>query len=418
MHSSDGASEQGERIPRLAPGWVPEDVALTPTEGFLLSRIDGRTPWVALRQIGGVSPEQVDDYLERWVETGAVEFIEPRSESPGASTPLDPEAELDPDLDISEDFQRRILEFEAGIESSTYHEILGVTRGADAQAIKLAYFALSKEFHPDRYFRKNIGIYAQRLEHIFRKMVEAYELLSDPSTRAELERSMDAAPPQDDAGTYRNSEVGQTESIGRGRAPRGGYRTPTRMENLARLRQRFKIPKKLLAERQFKARQLFQAAQVSAHQDRWLDAAASVRLAIAFDPWNKEYKEGFGRLQTKVHQQRSVELLNKAEQEGSQTEAMRMVEEAVNYRPMDAETNGRAARLALELGDLQHAAEYAETLSEIEPDVVENHVILCRALRRLGRKREAQQALDRAIGLDAKDPHVKAERLKLGRSAR
>jgi Flp pilus assembly protein TadD len=85
---------------------------------------------------------------------------------------------------------------------------------------------------------------------------------------------------------------------------------------------------------------------------------------------------------------------------------------------MDVETNRRAARLALELGDLQHAAEYAGTLSEIEPDAVENHVILCRALRRLGRKREARKALDRAIGLDPKDPHVKAERLKLGRSAR
>lgn len=416
MHSSDGASDQGERIPRLAPGWVPEDVALTPAEGFLLSRIDGRTPWVALRQIGGVSPEEVDDYLERWAEAGALEFIEPRLDAPEGSARLDPEAEIDPDLDISEEFQRRILEYEVGLEASSYHQILGVARGADTQAIKLAYFALSKEFHPDRYFRKNIGTYAQRLESIFKKMVEAYELLSDPSTRSELERSMDAAPPPEDPGAYRHSETGRTETIGPElRARGGGYRTPTRMENLARLRSRFKIPKKLLAERQFKARQLFQAAQVAAHQDRWIDAAASVRLAIAFDPWNKEYQEGFGKIQSNVHRQRSVELLNKAEQEGSQTEAMRMVEEAVNYRPMDAETNGRAARLALELSDLQRAADYATTLCEVEPDVVENHVILCRALRRMGRKREARRALDRAIRLDAKDPHVKAERLKLGR---
>jgi curved DNA-binding protein CbpA len=415
MQSSDGASDQGERIPRLAPGWMPEDVALTPAEGFLLSRIDGRTPWVALRQIGGISPEAVDDYLERWVEAGALEFIEPKLDSPEGAIPLDPEAEIDPGLDISEEFQRRILEYEAALETSSYHQILGVAHGADTRAIKLAYFALSKEFHPDRHFRKNIGAYAQRLESIFKKMVEAYELLSDPSTRAELERSMDAAPP-DDAGAYRQSEAGRTESIGPERAARGGgYRTPTRMENLARLRSRFKIPKKLLAERRFKARQLFQAAQVAAHQDRWIDAAASVRLAIAFDPWNKEYKEGFGRIQSNVHRERSVDLLDKAEQEGSQTEAMRMVEEAVDYRPMDAETNGRAARLALELGDLQHAADYATTLCEVEPDVVENHVILCRALRRMGRKREARRALDRAIGLDAKDPHVKAERLKLGR---
>jgi len=415
MHSSDGASDQAERIPRLAPGWAPEDVALTPAEGFLISRIDGRTPWIALRQIGGVSPEQVDDYLERWVETGAVELIQISRESPREQGPVDAEAEYDPSLDLSEEFQRRIVEYEASLELSSYHDLLGVERGADAQTVKRAYFALSKEFHPDRYFRKSTGSYAERLDRIFKKMVEAYELLSDPSTRAELERSMDAEPPQDDPGAYRQSERGAAERIG-GNKPRG-YRTPTRMENLARLRRRFKIPKKLLAERQVKARQLFQAAQVSAHQDRWIDAAVSVRLAIAFDPWNKEYKEGFGKIQSNVHRLRAVDLLKQAEDAGCQAEAMRLLEESIGYQPMDPVANARAAKLALELGELDHAREYAETACEVEPDVVRHHVILCRTLRRMGRTQAAREALEQATNLDAADPQVKAERLKLGQKA-
>ena len=54
------------------------------------------------------------------------------------------------------------------------------------KAVKKAYFALSKEFHPDRYFKKNIAGYKDRLDTIFKKVLEAYEILMDPKLRAEL----------------------------------------------------------------------------------------------------------------------------------------------------------------------------------------------------------------------------------------
>ena len=44
-------------------------------------------------------------------------------------------------------------------------------------------------FHPDRYFRKEIGAYGARLDAIFKKVLEAYELLSDPATRAEVQKA-------------------------------------------------------------------------------------------------------------------------------------------------------------------------------------------------------------------------------------
>jgi tetratricopeptide (TPR) repeat protein len=185
------------------------------------------------------------------------------------------------------------------------------------------------------------------------------------------------------------------------------------MENLERLRQRFKIPKRLLAERQFKAKQLFNAAQVSAHQKSWLEAAASVRLAIAFDPWNPEYKDGFARIQMNVHGVRATDLLEQAENAGSNKDALRMLEEAVGYRPMDPQINARAAKLALELGELDCAREYAETVCEIEPDEAGHHVLLCRILRRLGRVQEAKGTLEKAVQLAPNDAAVKAERLKL-----
>src|SRR5262245_20606278 len=74
MDSSNGGSGEQERIPRLAPDLDPEDLELTPGEGFLLSRIDGATSWKTLCHIGGLSPLEVDRALERFEAKGVIVF--------------------------------------------------------------------------------------------------------------------------------------------------------------------------------------------------------------------------------------------------------------------------------------------------------------------------------------------------------
>ena len=44
----------------LCPDSDPTALRLSAAEGYLLSRIDGFTPWRVLREIGGLSPEDVD----------------------------------------------------------------------------------------------------------------------------------------------------------------------------------------------------------------------------------------------------------------------------------------------------------------------------------------------------------------------
>ena len=100
---------------------------------------------------------------------------------------------IDSSLDIAPELQAQILEFEESLDKP-YFELLDVPRDADSKQIKRAYFSLSKVYHPDRYFRARLGDYSVRLERIFRKLVEAYELLSDPITRAEIERTLAPMP--------------------------------------------------------------------------------------------------------------------------------------------------------------------------------------------------------------------------------
>jgi curved DNA-binding protein CbpA len=424
MDSSQGANRQDERIPRFSADCDPGSAVRSPAEGFLLSRIDGATPWGLLRQIGGIAPEEVDRALSRWIDEGVLvletKALTPsasRGESPSPADGSESAPAVDPSLDLSEDLQRRILEFDAALEERSYHEILGVERSADTRAIKRAYFKLSKEFHPDRYFRCEIGDYAGRLERIFKSVALAYELLSDPTTRAEIERSMG---PGSGAGAHREEDPGRSERVdpetrSDAAAAPGGYRKPTRMENLERLRRSFKLPKKLVAEREFRARQFYQAAQLAVQRGSWLEAGASVRLAIAFDPWKREYKEGFAEIQAQVHRARAADLLEQSHGADAKSEALLILEEALNFRPCDVDLNARAALLAVETGDLERAREYAGVACELEPEVARHHVTLCRVLRRQNDLVGARAALDRARRLDPNDEELRAEERQLAR---
>jgi tetratricopeptide (TPR) repeat protein len=85
--------------------------------------------------------------------------------------------ELDPAL------QKTILEKERAL-GGDHFAVLGLTPGASEEEVRDAYYALSRVFHPDRYFRKNLGPFRQKLERIFHRLTEANGVLSD-STRRE-----------------------------------------------------------------------------------------------------------------------------------------------------------------------------------------------------------------------------------------
>jgi curved DNA-binding protein CbpA len=408
--------QTAERVPRIPAGVDPTALSLTPAEGYLLSRIDGRTSWRDLRAIGGVSAEEVDRCLERWLAAGVVEVAtgaaspRPPSPSPPAreSPPSPPSTtpagagsaslSVDPALELPVPLQEKLIRLCARLDAP-YHEILGVPSDADRKALKRAYFALSKEFHPDRYFRKQLGGFQQPLERVFRKIVEAYELLSDPTARAEIERSLAAATPP--------SETVAAPAASASEAP------PSAAPRARRQPHVFTLTERVRKERKLRAKRLFEAGMASFAAERWLEAAAGVRLAIAFDPWNAVYKEQFADVQRKAHGESARKLLREAEGAldlRDYATALRAFEEAIQYKPGDVALLRRAAHLAVQTGgDLHQAKEWAIEAVELEPNDAACHRLLGQVYQAAGLGANARRELELALQLDPKNDEIRAE---------
>ena len=399
----DGATPGEDRTPRLAPGCDPSRLSLTPAEGYLLSRIDGRTPLSLLRQIGGMPPGEIDRCIERLSKEGVLAFdapgrAAPRSAPTACAAPAAPPVavarptpEIDASLDLAVDVQQRVLEFEARL-ARPYHEILGVAVDADVRAIKQAYFGLSKQFHPDRYFRRNLGPFGPRIERIFKKVLEAYELLSDPATRAEVQAAQAAA------------------ASGPAAAPSEGAAAARRLR--ARLGALGKH-RRAHDERKRKAKSFFESGMAAFHAERWLEAAGSVRLAIAFDPENEAFKGAFSDVQRRAHEERARVLIKEADGAsslGDWREAARLYEDALHYRAFDASLNEKTARLLLKLdGDLRKAKEYALAACELEPENAPFRRTLGQVYKAAGLAANAKREFQNALRLDPSDAESKQE---------
>jgi curved DNA-binding protein CbpA len=229
-------SATSSRLPRLLPGTDLRGLPLSPAEAFVVSRIDGSTSISEIAEETGKSPEQVQELLERLVALGAVSLEEPprsqerrHSPAPGPrpsgsfrvgpivetsavgeqkhpAASLYEAAELDEDVDIDLPRRRRILDLYYRLDQLDHYELFGIAPSADKKAIKGAYFEIVNVFHPDRYFGKNVGSFKTKLEKVFARLTESYDVLSRSASRAEYDAYLRAQS------KTRAFDAGQVES--------------------------------------------------------------------------------------------------------------------------------------------------------------------------------------------------------------
>lgn len=204
--------------PRLNPDFrATASAGLTSEDYYVLSRVDGRTSLRDLVIMTGFSVEKAIGILVRLHALGAFLIgnetpttVRERLAAAAAAAVAPPEpaaaeipeeriADADltaqerealaAELPLSEPERRRVLLMMRKVKARDYLGLLGVTPETDKRALKRAYFKVSKEFHPDRYYGRKMGVFGPWLATIFEASTTAYETLSDPAARAQRESS-------------------------------------------------------------------------------------------------------------------------------------------------------------------------------------------------------------------------------------
>jgi tetratricopeptide (TPR) repeat protein len=221
---------------RVSPGFDPLKAAVGPEEYFVLSRIDGTQTLREVLLATGLPVERTIAIVTRLRSIGALLLPGETSAPPPASAPVRPTptppritplstpvasplrtaagtgtaatkkpepaakgavpaaapvhdlslpnpsseelAALAEENELSDTDRRRILAMARLIDTRDLHALLALPSDADAKEIKRAYFALSKEIHPDRFYGKKLGTFGERMAAVFEATARAYAKLT------------------------------------------------------------------------------------------------------------------------------------------------------------------------------------------------------------------------------------------------
>lgn len=98
-----------------------------------------------------------------------------------------PPSDVPVEIDLPLERRQRIDELYPVLDLMNHYDVLGLETAVDVKAVRARYFELSKVFHPDTAFRRNLGGYKAKMEAIFARLTEAYEVLGKKKSRAEYD---------------------------------------------------------------------------------------------------------------------------------------------------------------------------------------------------------------------------------------
>lgn len=336
--------------PQANREFLPGDCNLSPEDYFVLTRVDGATSFKQLCLISGFPEAKTLTILRKLRQAGAILLPGETPPARPVSSRSPPAPSDDPSCDLSTEKQRDILAKHQSLATATLFERLEVPRTVDRRGLKRAYFKISKEFHPDRYFGKKLGAYEVYLAEIFKALTDAYEHLDHDGRRDAYLAELGAHP------------AGSQDVRARG-TPREGA-----------------PPKPAAAA----------ATRVATPEATAVSTAVSTKEQAA---------ELFDRA---CHSQVM----------GALDVALREFAAAVKLDPQ-ARYLCRAADTAMLAKQLSSAEDYAKKATEADPRNASAHRTLAKVFRMLGRLSDASGEMEVANRLEPANAHIAAELAEL-----
>jgi tetratricopeptide (TPR) repeat protein len=158
-----------------------------------------------------------------------------------------------------------------------------------------------------------------------------------------------------------------------------------------------------MLQRAGKVGELFERGKNAFAEGRFAQAAADLIVAQGLDPRNQELAALAAEAKRRATLGKVAELLRKGQEEetkGRLASALERYREAVDADPSNVRAAAEGARVAAEAGDLSAARTLVDGALKAGPRSGAAHEALGFVLDAEGSKREAKQALERALELD------------------
>ena len=470
----------------LPAGKTVQSYPLAPVDGFVLSRVDGMMTVGEIITITGLDDGTVQASIDKLVGLGLIECTSGRgpkidggaatktvpqpekkmpatmpprpitevSELSGTGAPkpkpalYDP-AELDEDVDLDRDHRRRILDTFYRLADLDLYEVLGVERFADKKGIKRAYYELAAVHHPDRFFRKRLGSFKQKMEAVFSRVTEAHDTLVDKTRRADydaylfaqdeakvleaklgraaspgmdrIERAASAAsspevfgpPPESRTSGIQLSEQARRDSLARkllASRPAPRMSSPAPAPDPDALRRHY--DERVAAVRDHLIKDHVQTAERAKSTSDWAGASNAYRLALQVQPDDAALQQALAEVQLKANAVLADSYRKQAsyeEKAGHAADAARSWQRVAKLLPDDAEAHGHAASCMLRAGvDLRTAANLAQRAIALVPTKLEHRVVLAEIYLAAGHAANAKRELEAAARLAPGDANIEA----------
>lgn len=369
------------RIPLAVDGLDWNRLTLSREEGFVFSRIDGIETVSSIIRSSGLAQNKIIQILETLQSKGVITWN-------GAE--ISDTAQIDSTIEISAETQREIQVIFCKIQDISYYALFGLAPDCNEKEIKQAYFKLSRKYHPDSYFRKNLGEYRSKIETIFKKCSVAYETLSSPTKRAIYDLTLPYEPTEEDK-TRQEKERRQAEIDRR-----------LKTEKRKRI-----LRNNLISKKKTQAREYYEDALRYQEKNDPLKAANSIRLALVHDPGNPNYQKLLEDVGPKAGAIRSENEYKRGRYEesiGNNEEALTSYLKAIECNPNDTKSLYQAAALLLHSKrELKMALTFCRKAQQLDPNSAKITKTLAELYLEMGMNKNAIREYKRALEINPID---------------
>ena len=327
-----------------------------------------------------------------------------------------------------------LLRMQSLLEVGDYATLFSVGKAASKGELRKSYYDLSRRYHPDRFYRKDLGDDTELIEDVFAGINLAYEEAGKrlgteaetepseespkrrkkrrPSPKAEPSKSAVPEPEHGHSVSWNTEEAQARAEEARFRAAQAKRRKRKKKPPGPQVPAAVEQFKQRMLDRLRKAKGHFRAGQAAMEEENWSKASSSFYLATQFDPRNAKFKAAFEEANANAKRSQAdhiVAMGENAEQYGSIREAVAHYARAVELAPDHAKPYFKLGKALRRVDDKDRAAiEHLRTAVTRAPRTLEFRLELAYAYEANGLNRNANREFLAAQRIDGTNEDAKS----------